>query len=281
MKIEETSEKTTILVEAHDGKGELLRCISVRSRAYQPLIIILPENASRIFRRSSDLRMLKLLQKQAASTMALIIPESAHNERLHFWACQQGIPVFGSLGHLETSAREVAPRRLTPREPFPVQQPALRSVTSPARYPQRRQAQEFQASSQTPMLVTTVVERQIARERITTAHLQPLPIEIYEQARIPVLDRSQAMSEKTNRWDSASLSPEGELVWLDENESVITSNPPGQPFDTVTLVLVVLMILGIAGGLGFGYLLTLTHSTMQTGSAVPLFHPDGWRSIFL
>jgi hypothetical protein len=233
MKYEETSDITTILMEPADEALFVLNWIGERCHPARPIVFILPVNASVLFGQFAVLSMLRQLQDERAGTILLVIPGNASNERLRSWVAQQGFPVFATV--------ETCTRTLAQRSPSSVQQHALRGVLSPTRRAQRSPVESDRTT--------------------TTALAVPNPV-LRTTDEFPLRPARRMDSRELHTGEIRRET--GPLILRDGPTAVRMEQRNRQ--DIFMLILVALLILGILGGLGFGYLLTFTNGIQQTVS---------------
>ena len=237
MKYEETSDISTILMEPADEAAFVLDWITERCHPARPLVLLLPVNASQLFGHPDALYALRQLQSERVGTILLVIPGNAGNERLRSWAAQQGFPVFATV--------ETCTGALAQHGPLSVQQHAVRGALSPTRRVLRPSAVAASAM--------TSLEPSVSGLRTTDA-LQRHPA---RQERVAVTRKNE--TEPLILRDG----PTATRIELRKRQ------------DTFMLILVILLILGILGGVGFGYLLTLVNHVPQAVS------PAAWQLIQL
>ena len=104
MKQEEMSDIRTILIEATDERSEVMSQVGQVNRQGKPVIIVLPEQSSLIFNQPGDFYELKRLKRERGLAISLVI--SGH-ERVRSMARRQGFQVFAST---ETCLRAMARR---------------------------------------------------------------------------------------------------------------------------------------------------------------------------
>ncbi len=187
MKHEEMSDISTILVEPTDEKSSVVRHVSMQKK---PVVIVLPENASRVFQHPGDFGELRRIKRYLGTPITLVIQR---NDRLRVLARRHGLPVYSST---EALARTLAPQDT---EPLKLQPLAATGKLKP------QSAGSFARRRRSP--ITEPLAQSIQRVRPGTAQ--------------PRLGKR----------------------------------------DTILFVLLLFLLLGILGGIGFGYLLAMTHST--------------------
>jgi len=101
MKLEETNDTNTILIEATDERSAVMNQVSKQTK---PVIIVLPEQADQIFRQPGDFFELKRLKRERGIAITFVI--SGH-ERIRAMARRQGFQVYTSA---ETCVRAIARR---------------------------------------------------------------------------------------------------------------------------------------------------------------------------
>jgi len=193
MKYKEMHDISTILVEPSDKKSAVVHQVSMQKK---PVIIVLPENASKVFQRPEDFGELKHIKRYLGTPITLVIMGS---DRLKRWARRQGLSVYSSREALDKS---LAQRNTEPLAQY--QGVALpRTTTTSGRL-------KFSPPGTVP------VKRRV---RITE------PLALSRQKIYPKTPRIK-------QWR----------------------------IDSALLMLVLLLLVGIMGGMGFGYLLSLSHS---------------------
>ncbi len=105
MKHEEMSDISTILVEPTDERSSVVRHVSAQNK---PVVIVLPENATRVFQHPGDFGELKRLRHHLGTSITLVIQG---NDRLKVWARRQGLTVYPSI---ETLANRFSERDTEP-----------------------------------------------------------------------------------------------------------------------------------------------------------------------
>ena len=181
MKHEEMSDISTILVEPTDERPSVVRRVSTQKK---PVVIVLPENANRVFQRPGDFGELKRLKQRLGTSITLVIQG---NDRLKVWARRQGLTVYPSTEALAHS--------LSQRDTEPLH---LRSLAA----------------------VGTLNTEQVGTSTRRRRSLITEPLDARQQ------------------------------------QAILQS---AKPKDRMMLILVALLLLGILGGIGFGYLLALSH----------------------
>src|SRR6185312_3011785 len=97
MKYKEMHDISTILVEPSDKKSAVVHQVSMQKK---PVIIVLPENASKVFQRPEDFGELKHIKRYLGTPITLVIMGS---DRLKRWARRQGLSVYSSREALDKS----------------------------------------------------------------------------------------------------------------------------------------------------------------------------------
>ncbi len=242
MKYEETTDMTTILMEPADEVEFVTTWIGERCHPARPVVLILPVNASELFGHPETLYALRHLRDERVGTILLVIPGNVGNERLRSWATLQGFPVFATV--------ETCTWTLAQHGPLSVQQ--QQELHGAEGIP--RHAQRVRASTSGSL---TAPEPQ-----------RPAPISAFApsdlfQPAYKITDDLARRKHKSNR----KTEP---LILKDGPTAARLRQRRRQ--DTFLLLLVALLILGILGGIGFGYLLTLAHYVPQALLPVQLFY---------
>ncbi|MBO0789693.1 MAG: hypothetical protein J2P36_01935 [Ktedonobacteraceae bacterium] len=101
MKLDEMSDMCTILVEPEDERAAV---VSQVARQRKPVVIVVPELASHVFRHPGHFVELRQLKRQRGVAITLVI---MGNEQIRNYARRQGFAVYSSQ---ETCARALARR---------------------------------------------------------------------------------------------------------------------------------------------------------------------------
>ncbi len=278
MRLEATSEikdSIAITVEAGDERAQILTTLV--QLAGRRVIVVLPGDA--VFHRPGDLREVEQAAASANVELVLVI---AGNERLRLWARAQGFKVFSSIEMCARSqsssassaltgtsgqfkAPGVAAARQIPRvtEPLYARPEVLRvpnPVSDVSRTPYASVYGHMQSSVQavdtrfvdaqlttdTPVDIQLVnvqqaLHRQIAEEKAQDRISQAFSLLPNAEIPVPATD----VQTSPRAIDSPALSARGATrsIW----------------HDRLLFILVALLVLGIMGGLSFGYLLSLAH----------------------
>jgi len=247
MKYKKAHTMTAILVEPADDATFIASWVMRRCDPLRPIVLLLPVNASQVFRTSEHRAALHRLQAEWLDRMALVIPGNAGNERLRSWTSQQGFLVFGTIEDCQQYGQEHWPVQTHAQHgslPGPVQrQHAEYDANSPAHRVQRTQrhttgsfAQAHPISfSDMPHLITR--NDSSARQNTAASAISFATEAAWEQ------------SPGQTKRETEPVSAGGEMV--------ATIGQVAGP-DWLMLTLMVLLLLGILGGVGFGYLLSTT-----------------------
>jgi hypothetical protein len=278
MRLEATSEikdSIAITVEAGDERAQILTTLV--QLAGRRVIVVLSDDA--VFHRPGDLREVEQAAVSANVELVLVI---AGNERLRLWARAQGFRVFSSVEMCARSqsssvssplarssgqfkAPGVAIAQQTPRVTEPLYaRPEVQRVPNPVsdvsyvpytsvyghmQSPVQAVDTRFadvQLTTDTPVNIQLVdvqqaLHRQIAEEKAQDRISQPFSLLPNAEIPVPVAD----VHTLPQAIDSPTPSARGatRTLW----------------HDRLLFILVALLVLGIMGGLSFGYLLSLAH----------------------
>ncbi len=269
MKQETTNDITIIGVEPGDERAQILA--SLAQRVGQRIIVVLPDDA--VFHRPGDLRELKQAASSVGVDLTLVI---ASNERLRLWARAQGFAVFSSL---ETCARFQSSTHALSTLPktsgqfkvpgVPIARQTAR-ITEPLYARSGRDGELVQSNIPFGSTYANVQpQSQAVDVQFVDVQLTDTPVDIQLIDVQKALDK-QIAEEKAQDCLAQPLS-------LLSNASVsLTETQPAPVLLTRTIwhdrllfILVALLALGIVGGLGFGYLLSLAHTiTLLPASVV-------------
>lgn len=239
MKYEETSDITTLLLEPDDHATAIADWVNIQHKA---VIIIVPENVSSVFQRPGDFRELKQVMTEREKSLMLVMPG---NERLRQWARRQGFLVFSST--------EICEKML-------------------AQYGLPQIAEQAQAHKSHITRTTDA----LARQHVTTLKLQTaLARRASRRITEPLTSHYQQTDTRDQFVDTSDGSAAYEWHGKDAYPTFTQSStdtlrltqlsPQGVAIsrmlvslkDKTLLILLALLALGVVGGIGFGYLLSL------------------------
>jgi len=250
MKHEEMSDISTILVEPGDEKMAVVSWVSNHSK---PVVIVIPENVESVFQRPGDFLELKQVMRHRETSIMLVMPG---NERLKYWARRQGFPVF--------SSSEACARMLAQYGPLQAMSPTsgnnssalkLQAALARADNPQRGHSRKGLSlrglSAQSPRVT----------EKLVPSYEQTGE----QQNFVDLVHGISAGSSWRSRHDSDALrspamysepSTDALRVSVGSERSMVSGLSVTLKDKTV-LILLALLALGVLGGIGFGYLLSL------------------------
>lgn len=280
MRLEATSEikdSIAITVEAGDERAQILTTLV--QLAGRRVIVVLSDDA--VFHRPGDLRE---LEQGAVSANVELVLVLAGNERLRLWARAQGFTVFSSLdayfrsqssnassalsrtsGQFKVPGVSIARPRVT--EPL-YARPEVRIANPVSDYSQN--SAPYAAMDMQP-LQPWQPSVQAVDTRFTEGQLTDTPVDIQLVDVQKALHRQIAEEKAQDRFSQAfSLLPNAEIPVpvadvQTRPQAIETSALATQGVartlwhDRLLFILVALLVLGIMGGLSFGYLLSLAH----------------------
>lgn len=291
MKQEEMSDMCTILVEEQDRHIEVIDQVR---KQHKPVVIVVSEQAAQVFQGPDDFRELKRARRECGIPVTLVL--SGH-ERMRNWARRQGFTVYASA---ETCAKALARRdRLNalrgiapPYDSKPVmpllsdddeddeeddalwswehEEPPDEKLSGSALSSQCAALDSAAwrmtggnnvwepswpvSDRTTDGMVSLAWQGQIAQHGRSTVPLHPTrlvadgesgAVHCGEGVPVPQLRQAPVTEPLHDNWSG-------------QHEKVA---PRGRSRGhTLALVLTILLILGILGGIGFGYVLSLLHA---------------------
>ncbi len=280
MRQDAINDTMVIVVEPGDERSYVLTVLT--QLAGRRVIVALPNDA--VFRRPGDLRELKQVASHAEIELILVI---AHNESLRLWARRQGFTVFSSV---ETSTRAQQPTRLSLAARSLLTEELVDIETNDHSGSNDNELQIEDVLEETypqPPIVFPKDQFKVPGAPLVR-HAAPVTEPLYRQPTAPLNDTfalsqynimdtpadvqlvdvqkalyKQIEEEKAQDYLSQPFS------LLPEEQPLTTVDLPAQPTQGAThsiwpdrflFVLVALFVLGIMGGIGFSYLLSLAHS---------------------
>lgn len=251
MKYKKAHTMTAILVEPADDATFIANWILRRCDPLRPIVLLLPVNASQVFRTAEYRSVLHKLQAEWADHMALVIPGNAGNERLRSWTSQQGFLVFGTIEDCQQYGQKHWPVHTHAQHgslPGPVQrQHAEYDANSPAHRVQRTQRRTTGSLTKT--------------RPISFSDMPYLIAEGNNPVRQTTAASSISFATET-AWEQPPKTVKRETEPVNASGEMVATIGQAVGPDWLMLTLMVLLLLGILGGVGFSYLLSST--TMGT-----------------
>ena len=289
MKQETTNDSIIIVVEPGDERTSILATLA--GLANQRIIVALPDDA--VFHRPGDLRELGQAAAQANVELTLVI---ASNERLRLWARAQGFTVFSSL---EICARSQSSSAVLPSvlskssesfvsSAFPKSSGQFKVPGIPIARQTPRVTEPLYArpvAPRVPDLASELAQSGVPSEsmHMYTGHTQavdarfadvqltntPVDIQLIDvqkalHKQIAEEKAQDRLSQPFSLLSNAPVLPVGTEIETQPGPVDLSTLPNREStrtlwHDRLLFILVALLVLGIMGGLSFGYLLSLAH----------------------
>jgi hypothetical protein len=301
MKQDAINDTMTIMVEPGDERLHVLNMLE--QSAGQRVIVVLPGEA--VFRRPGDLRELQQVAVQVNVELILVI---ANNESLRLWARRHGFTVFSSVGscaraqmtarlpfvtrsllteELEMTETRSREHLINTDSEFQIED-VSENIYPPQPIVFPKAAGQFKAPgvsiARNAPRITEPLYMRSAAQRVSNVMPDHMQRDVVDTpADVQLIDVQKALYQQIAEEKEQDRHAQAFSLLPAEAEHATTSLLPVEDAplarraarsiwpDRFLFVLVAILALGIMGGVGFAYLLGLTHSVPVTILPASLF----------